>query len=300
MGSMDQEKQESQAALMLKKLRVSAVFKSLLFLLGVFAIQFVASMLCMIATGIYVLFVQGKTREELAIWISGSLNDYTMVISLLYAVIAIVIFGISYLKCQWREHPFSYRKALGGGRIPGAAALGFGTCIILTVIVGLASQAFPGAFVKYQKLMESLDVSTSALAVYYIMLSGPVAEELIFRGVILDQLRPAFPFWVANGIQAALFGVFHMNLIQGLYAFVLGMILGMVAEAAKTVVASMITHIIFNSTSTLLGMFADHFSKQYNQIYPWILLAAVICFWIGMRYYIMQWRRRDGGISLEK
>lgn len=300
MEPLDQEKQGEQTELMLKKLRVSAVFKSLLFLLGVFAIQFVASMLCMITAGIYVLYVQGRTREDLAALISGSLNDYSMVISLVYAVIAIGFFGTAYFKWQWREHPFPYRKALGGGRIPGAAALGFGTCIILMLVVGLAAQIFPGAFVNYQKLMENLDVSTSALTVYYVMLLGPVAEELIFRGVILDRLRPAFPFWIANVIQAALFGIFHMNLIQGLYAFALGTILGMVAEVAGTVAASMITHIIFNSTSTLLGIFADHFPTQYNQFYPLILLAAVLCFWTGMRYYIMQWSRKDEEDSLEK
>lgn len=300
MEQTDQKKESRPAELMLKKLRVSAVFQSLLLLLGVFVIQFAASMLCMIVIGVYVLLVQGKTRGDLAMLISGSLNDYSMVISLVYAVTAIGFFGAAYWKGQWRERPFPYRKALGGGRIPGAAALGFGTCIMLMLIVGLASQIFPGAFEKYQKLMETLDVSTSALTVYYVMLFGPVAEELIFRGVILDRLRPAFPFWTANVIQAALFGIFHMNLIQGLYAFALGMILGMVVEVTGTVAASMITHIIFNTTSTLLSLLADHFPDRYNQCYPLVLLAAAFCFWGGMRYYVMQWRQKKGETSLEK
>ena len=70
---------------------------------------------------------------------------------------------------------------------------------MLTVIVGMAAQLFPSAFSSYEKLMDTLDITASVFAVPYVMLVGPVAEELIFRGVILDRLKPAFSFWTANG-----------------------------------------------------------------------------------------------------
>ena len=60
------ETEGQETAVLLKRLRVSAVFHALLVLLGAFVTQFVASMLCMIVTGAYVLFVQGRTREDLS------------------------------------------------------------------------------------------------------------------------------------------------------------------------------------------------------------------------------------------
>ncbi|MFQ6806449.1 MAG: lysostaphin resistance A-like protein [Lachnospiraceae bacterium] len=43
---------------------------------------------------------------------------------------------------------------------------------------------------------------------------APVVEELIYRGLTLKIFQKAFPFWAANVMQAALFGLMHMNLIQ--------------------------------------------------------------------------------------
>ena len=46
------ETEGKETAVLLKRLRVSAVFHALLVLLGAFVTQFVASMLCMIVTGV--------------------------------------------------------------------------------------------------------------------------------------------------------------------------------------------------------------------------------------------------------
>ena len=264
----------------LKKLRVSAVFKALMILLGAFVIQFVASMLCMITVGVYVLFVQGGTRGDLSRLLLQSINDYSMIISLVYAVIAIGWCGTLYYRWQWRERPFSYRERLGGVRIAGALALGFGACIVLTVIVGLAAQLFPSAFSSYEKLMDTLDITASVFAIPYVMLVGPVAEELIFRGVILDRLKPAFSFWTAN-------------VIQGLYAFALGILLGMVVQVTGTILASMIMHITFNSTSIGLSLLETHAPEVYSRVSMLIVVGAAVCFIIGLRYYAGQYRKQD-------
>lgn len=289
----EKEVQMDQMAAALKKLRVSAVFKALMILLGAFVIQFAASMLCMITVGVYVLVVQGGTRADLSRLLLQSVNDYSMIISLVYAVIAIAWCGTLYYRWQWRQRPFPYREQLGGVRVPGALALGFGACIVLTVIVGLAAQMFPSAFTSYEKLMDTLDITSSAFAIPYVMLVGPVAEELIFRGVILNRLKPAFSFWTANAIQAALFGIFHMNIIQGLYAFALGMLLGMVVHVTGTILASMIMHITFNSTSIGLSLLETHAPGVYSRISMLIVIAAAVCFAAGLKYYAGQYRKRD-------
>ena len=79
-GSLADQAAGSVTAAALKKLRVSAVFKALMILLGAFVVQFVASMLCMITVGVYVLFVQGGTREDLSMLLLQSINDYSMII----------------------------------------------------------------------------------------------------------------------------------------------------------------------------------------------------------------------------
>lgn len=69
--------------------------------------------------------------------------------------------------------------------------------------------------------------------------------------------RKALPFALANLMQAALFGLFHLNWIQGIYAFALGIVLGYVCERGGSIYYSMGLHLLFNLWGTLSGFFPD-------------------------------------------
>ena len=58
-------------------------------------------------------------------------------------------------------------------------------------------------------------------------------------------------------MQAALFGLFHLNWIQGIYAFALGIVLGYVCERGGSIYYSMGLHLLFNLWGTLSGFFPD-------------------------------------------
>ena len=61
----------------------------------------------------------------------------------------------------------------------------------------------------------------------YVGLGAPIAEELLFRGLILRSMEP-YGKKFAIFASALLFGLFHGNLSQGLFAFVVGLVLGYV------------------------------------------------------------------------
>jgi hypothetical protein len=60
-------------------------------------------------------------------------------------------------------------------------------------------------------------------------------------------------FWGMNIFQSVLFGLFHGNLIQGLYAFVLGMVLGYIRYYGG-LGYSIVTHMCFNFMNIPAGM----------------------------------------------
>ena len=57
---------------------------------------------------------------------------------------------------------------------------------------------------------------------------GPVAEEILFRGLVLRSLQP-YGKKFAIVISSLLFGLFHGNLMQAPFAFVVGLVMGYVA-----------------------------------------------------------------------
>lgn len=63
-----------------------------------------------------------------------------------------------------------------------------------------------------------------------VVVVGPIAEELLFRGVIYGGLRTCFPVDVSALVSALIFGIYHKNIVQGLYAAAFGIILAYIFE----------------------------------------------------------------------
>lgn len=78
----------------------------------------------------------------------------------------------------------------------------------------------------------------------YMGLGAPIVEELVFRGAIMRGLQP-FGKRFAILTSAILFGLFHGNIVQSPYAFVMGLILGYTAMEYSMVWA-MALHMLNN------------------------------------------------------
>ena len=82
-------------------------------------------------------------------------------------------------------------------------------------------------------------------------LIGPIIEELMFRGIIYNELKNKYSNMKSILIATIFFAVIHMNIIQILYAFALGFILIFVYEKYKNIKAPIILHMASNITTTL-------------------------------------------------
>ena len=83
--------------------------------------------------------------------------------------------------------------------------------------------------VSLDAILESGNVDTHSVPMYlYACLLGPVAEEILFSGLVLRSLQP-YGKRFAIVISSLLFGLFHGNLMQAPFAFVVGLVMGYVA-----------------------------------------------------------------------
>lgn len=144
-------------------------------------------------------------------------------------------------------------------------------------IISFTSMLFPSWLEAYMELIESagLDTSVSFDMFLYSVLLAPISEELIFRGVTMSQAKKFFPFWAANLFQAVLFGVFHMNMIQGIYAFFLGLFLGYVCEKGGSFYHSILLHMLFNFWGTMLSEFFTIEDTVFSILF-WFVFAVVM------------------------
>ena len=124
-----------------------------------------------------------------------------------------------------------------------------------------------------------------AVTLAYAVFIGPVSEEMIFRGAIFDRFYIGFDYWVANILQAALFGLYHMNLVQGLYAFCLGIVLGVIVKATGSILCSMLTHIIFNGTSYILPIVLGSGNNIINIAVMFVLFVIAVLGIFGIKTF---------------
>lgn len=77
-----------------------------------------------------------------------------------------------------------------------------------------------------------------------------IFEELFFRKAIIDFLSP-YGKKMALLISALLFGIIHMNLSQGLFAFIIGLIFGGIYLYTNDIKLTMLIHLINNGIGAL-------------------------------------------------
>lgn len=121
--------------------------------------------------------------------------------------------------------------------------------------------------------LEMATITTDKLSMFlYISLLGPVAEELLFRGLLLRLLRP-YGKQAAILVSALLFGLFHGNIIQIPFAFLVGLVLGYVT-VEYSIVWAMVLHIINNFVlSDLMGRLAE-LLPEVSTLLMWGIFAV--------------------------
>lgn len=174
-----------------------------------------------------------------------------------YAVLCIAVFGLWYYISYDGQYLVSPRTAFRPLSLAGILMLVPGMQYLSTYIVSFVAALFPDWLTAYEELLESagLDDSLTFMMFCYSVLLAPVCEELIFRGVTLRQAKKSLPFWAANLFQAVLFGVYHMNMMQGIYAFFLALILGYICEKGNGIHSPILLHMLFNFWGTVLYQF---------------------------------------------
>ncbi len=87
---------------------------------------------------------------------------------------------------------------------------------------------------------------------------GPILEEYLFRGIIYHKLKDIYPIKTAMILCTAIFALFHGNLLNIVFALLLGGILIILYEKYHNIYVPCLFHILVNLTSLLLVPFLQN------------------------------------------
>jgi membrane protease YdiL (CAAX protease family) len=109
----------------------------------------------------------------------------------------------------------------------------------------------------------------------YVGILGPIAEELCFRGIVLNRLADC-RIWVAILIQAVLFSLLHIGSVQMLYSLFVGAFFGFIYARFRTLLLPIIAHIAYNSINIILSKIFEVLNAEYEPLTMLIPAAAVV------------------------
>lgn len=179
-------------------------------------------------------------------------KDYGYQLILVTLVNLVIIAGMGlwyyFIRMRRDRSPVDYRKILSPGTIGMMVGTALCAQFACAIVLQVFARAFPGVYENYQKAMEVSDISVlpAWATLFIVAVWAPLAEELVFRAMLFRTLRKGFCFWGAALISGAAFGIYHMNLVQGIYATLLGVLLAWFYEKTNSLLGCYLFHFLFN------------------------------------------------------
>ena len=206
-------------------------------------------------------------------------------LSATYGTAALVVFAIWYQK---RFHAATLKTApryFNPMILISIPAIAIGLQYVTNYVVSFTAFLRPDWLDSYESILNMIGIShVTPILFLYSVIIAPICEELIFRGVTLTYAKKEMPFWAANILQAVLFGVYHMNPLQGIYAFFIGLFLGYVCHKGGSIFLSILLHAVFNLWGTVAP---DNFMYGTDKAFFFIfwLVLGLIVLYAGLFFY---------------
>mgnify|MGYP000750589167 CR=1 FL=1 len=202
-----------------------------------------------------------------------------------------------YTTAKGRRAVMSYRRLTLARLIHDGASSQGAVLVVLTVPIILL---FCGAMVLLDDLAvlisHLLPMSQSDIDMFQRLMSGgvasfitlcliaPVIEEMLFRGIFLRSFLHQYSARQAIVFSSALFGIAHLNIYQGVPAFLVGLMIGWIYLRVRSLWPCIIAHMAFNLSGYAITMLIGDAgsSSSVPEFAPLPMqILALICTVIG-------------------
>lgn len=145
----------------------------------------------------------------------------------------------------------------------------------------------------YQAVENAFYSSTLLWEILILCLFVPVVEEILYRQIVYNAIAAWLGELLAIVLSALLFAVFHGNVVQFLYALILGMCLGLLRANFSSILVPIVGHISANLISILRGTtkgftFVSSGSSMYIQVTGFLVVISIlIVIYLGIRLHRM-------------
>ncbi|KXT74952.1 putative protease [Streptococcus sp. DD10] len=166
----------------------------------------------------------GANLEEAKELLSDSMVGYFLAV-----VVGVLIFTVYKEGRLWTDYICHKGKKMTGKAFIVLLAFLYLGQFSFTLFANLVESLLNLVQLSWLTSIEAASAGSTNWSMFlYAGILGPISEELIFRGTILGSFKTYGKLY-ALVMSAILFGLFHGNIPQGLFAFLVGLVFGYVA-----------------------------------------------------------------------
>ena len=104
----------------------------------------------------------------------------------------------------------------------------------------------------------------------------PILEELLHRGVVYGRLRRTMGTLPSVILSALIFAILHFNIVQFIYAFLLGIVFALFVEKSKRLYPAVIAHIVANAIAVVRTETGFLQGTVDGSVFAWVV-SIVFC-----------------------
>ena len=226
------------------------------------AMQLLVGIMANIIISVAAVMQLGPDADQAALtdYVLEAATKYSGTSIFVYHIIALVLFGIWYYFGCGRPKMTNPVKSFRNRCLPVTVILAAGLCLFANAFVLVGQYVMPDVIEAYAEMVEASGLGVDTFAIIASVILAPIGEEILCRGlcfhyadkVVFGMKNRCVAFWIANTLQALMFGIMPFNWVQGTYAFFLGLGLGWLRKHYKSLYPAILAHAIVNFSSTYL------------------------------------------------
>lgn len=288
-----------------KESKIKTVFFGIWVIIAALLIQLAVSVACAIPIGIKTFYETGADMEkymELYTQRATSSNLITLasfIATAISAAVAALWYYFGYYKPKKEsglaekllpklKNKYSILYILTG------AVSTYSLGVLIQIVV---SSAMPEANSFFQTVMASTFGGSEVLSWLLLVLVAPINEELVVRGIIVERAKRSFGIVGIIVLSSLLFGLYHMNPIQGLYVLPMGVFWAYLAIKYNSVVIAMIGHVLNNTIGGIFGRYID-LEKGWWIILIIFAISFALCFFCAKNNPVLKTDNKENATEV--
>ena len=154
------------------------------------------------------------------------------------------------------------------------SSIGLNNVISMSPLVQM-SEEFQNASDAFYSSSFELELLGSALIT-------PFLEELLHRGVVFGRLRRRMGMWPAVLVSALIFAMLHFNIVQFIYAFLLGIVFALFVEKTGHLYPAIIAHVVSNAVAVVRTETGFLQGTVDGSVSAWLISAGLCLLGLGL------------------